>query len=229
MPNQPFYPSREGNQLQWFINLKMKIPTYYTECDISVARQAKLQLVFDWLIWAWGDFISTRRQDGVTATAWKNALANSPSSATATPPMPTPVTPPAGTPFFGMLTWLMNEIARWKRADGYTNAIGQDLGIVGAAPIVHNGPPVFTVDVMGNNHVDLGFALYGHDAVSIQSMVQGDTDFANVGSDSSAPYSDTRPVKTAGLAEWRDYRGCWMDNDVPTLDYGPTIRALVQG
>jgi hypothetical protein len=50
MANQPFFPNREGDQLQWFINLKSKTPTYYTECDISLARQAKLQLVLDWLI-----------------------------------------------------------------------------------------------------------------------------------------------------------------------------------
>ncbi len=197
MPNQPFYPNREGDQLVWFTNLQTKIATYYTQLDVTTARQPKIQL----------------------AT----------STASAAPPTPPTLTPPAGTPFFGMLTFLFNEIALWKRASGYTPPIGQDLAIVGAAPVAHTDPPALTGATMGNNNVQLAFTLYEHDGVSIQSTVQGESGFSNLATDTSSPYNDTRPVKVAGQAEWRDYRACWLDNDVPNLDYGPVIRVLVQG
>jgi hypothetical protein len=40
---------------------------------------------------------------------------------------------------------------------------------------------------------------------------------------------DNRPVKTAGQAEWRDYRACWWDADEATLAFGPVLRVLVNG
>ncbi len=88
---------------------------------------------------------------------------------------------------------------------------------------------MLTGDTMGNNNVQLAFALYEHDGVSIQSQVQCESGFSNLATDSSSPYNDTRPVKVAGQAEWRDYRACWYDNDTASLDYGPVIRVLVQG
>jgi hypothetical protein len=66
-----------------------------------------------------------------------------------------------------MLTWLFEEIAHWKKAEGYT--------------------------------------------------------------DTTSPYTDTRPVKTAGQAEWRDYRACWWDGDTASMAFGPVVRVLVNG
>ena len=35
MANQPYYPTREGDQLTWFTNLQSKIGTYYTPLDTT--------------------------------------------------------------------------------------------------------------------------------------------------------------------------------------------------
>src|SRR6266404_6380141 len=117
MANQPFYPGREGDQLLWLNNLSSKIAAYFTALDISAARQAKIQLALTWLIWAWQIYLPARRQDAPAATAWRNQLATGTSDASinTAPPTPAELTPPAGTPFFGMLTWLFEEIARWKK------------------------------------------------------------------------------------------------------------------
>src|SRR5438094_7361539 len=146
MPNQPYFPKREGDQLLWLTNLKSKIASYYTALDINATRQAKLDLSLTWLIWAWQIYLPARRQDAPAATAWRNELATGASDATTStlPPAPAALTPPAGTPFFGMLTWLFEEIARWKKAEGYTDTIGQNLGIVGAATVAHTDPPALS-------------------------------------------------------------------------------------
>ena len=231
MSNQAFFPNREGDQLQFFANIQSKIAGYFTALDVNALRQAKLLLVLEWLIWTWGTYMPTRRQDAPTATSYRNQLATGTSDASTNVAVPLPgvVTPPAGTPFFGMVTWLFEEIARWKKAEGYTDTIGNDLGIIGSAPVAHPAPPVLTGKNLGNNNVELSFTLYEHDAVKIQSMVQGENAFTDLATDSSSPYNDTRPVKTAGQAEWRDYRACWYDNDTATLAYGPVVRVLVQG
>jgi hypothetical protein len=231
MANQPYYPSREGNQLLWFDNIRTKIAAYFTALDISLARQAKIQLVLTWLIWAWQTYLPARRQDAPAATSWRNQLATGTGDAStnAAPPTPAALTPPVGTPFFGMLTWLFEEIARWKKTEGYTDTIGQDLGIVGAAPVAHTDPPVLSQGVVGLNSVELTFPIYEHGGVYLESMVQGDSVFAFLATDSASPYLDTRPVKTPGQAEWRDYRACWWDNDTASMVFGPVLRVLVNG
>ena len=231
MPNQPYYPTREGDQLAFFTNIQSKIANYYTALDISDARKAKLTLTLNWLIWTWQTFLPSRRQDAPAATAWRNQLATGTNDAAvnAAPPTPALLTPPAGTPYFGMLTWLFEEIVRWKAAEGYTDTIGQALGIIGSTATAHTDPPTLTTGDVAQNSVELLFNLYEHDGIRIDSHVQGDAGFTFLANDTASPYIDTRPVKTPGQAEWRDYRACWWDKDVATMAFGPVLRVLVQG
>ena len=155
MANQPFYPTREGDQGLWFTNIQSKIGSYYAALDISAARQAKLAVVLPWLIWTWQTYLPARRADAPAATSWRQQLANGSSDATTNtlPPVPVALTPPAGTPFFGMLAWLFGEIARWKNAEGYTDTIGADLGIVGSVGAAHPAPPALFAGPVAQNSV----------------------------------------------------------------------------
>lgn len=231
MANQPFFPGREGDQTQWFGNVQSKVAGYYTPLDISTARQAKLTLTLNWLIWTWQTYMGARRPEGLAATAWRNNLATGTPdpAASAAPPVPATLTPPTSTPYFGMLTWLFEEVARWKTAEGYTDTIGLDLGVIGAEATPHTAPPALTEDATALNRVDLGFVLHEHDGVWIQCLRAGDAGYTDVGSDTAAPWVDTRPVKVAGTPEWRDYRACWWDNATPTMNFGPVLRVIVNG
>ncbi len=231
MPNQPYFPTREGDQLKFFTTIQSKIASYYGPLDISAARQAKLTLALTWLIWAWQTYLPARRQDAPAATSWRNALATGTSDASTdtTPPQPAALTPPAGTAFFGMLTWLFEEIARWKAAEGYTDTIGKDLGIIGAAATQHTDPPVLTLGGVSGTNVELDFTLHEHTGIWLESQRQGDPAFAFLATDTASPYLDNRPLKTPGQPEWRDYRACWWDNDTATLAFGPVLRVIVGG
>ena len=231
MANQPFFPKREGDQSLWFTNIDTKVANYYTDLEISTTRQTKLTLVLNWLIWTWHIYLPARRIDPLAATSWRQQLAGGTSDATTNtaPPMPAALTPPTGTPFFGMLTWLMEEIARWKKAEGYTDTIGADLGIVGAAAMAHTDPPELWVGNVAQNSVELGSNIFEHDGVWIESQRQGDAGFAFLATETGIPYVDNRPVKTAGQAEWRDYRACWWDGNQASLNFGPVLRVLVNG
>lgn len=217
MANQPFFPAREGDQTLCFSNIQTKIATYYTTLDISTARQAKLTLTLAWLIWTWQIYAPTRRPEGPAATKWRSDIATgTPDPAvSAAPPVPASLTPPTGTPYFGMLTWLFEEIARWKTAEGYTPTIGKDLGVIGAEATPHTAPPELTQGDLALNRVELGFVLHEHDGVWIQCLRAGDAGYSDVGSDTGSPWVDTRPVKAPGTPEWRDYRACWWDNSTP--------------
>jgi hypothetical protein len=106
----------------------------------------------------------------------------------------------------------------------------QDLGIVGSAPQPHTDPPFLIEGNVGQNSVELTFTLYEHTGIWLESQRQGDTaPFTFLATDTASPYHDTRPVKTPGEAEWRDYRACWWDNDTPSMQWGPIRRVLVNG
>ena len=229
MANQPFFPSKEGDQAFFFNNIKAKIAGYYTRLDIGTARQAKIQLVLAWLIWTWQTFMPTRRADGPAATAWRNQLiyGEANPAVSAEPPVPVELTPPTGTPFFGMLSWLFEEIGRWKKAEGYVDTIGMDLGIIGSVAQQHTDPPQLTLGTLAQNIVELLFCTYEHGGVWIECQRQGETAFSFLATDTGSPYVDNRPLKVPGLAEWRDYRACWWDNDSATLVFGPTLRVVV--
>ena len=231
MKNQPYFPKREGDQLPWFVNLQMKFGGYAATLEISTDRQAKLALVLAWLVWTWQTYMPLRRADALAATKWRDQLAygTSDDATNTTPPQPMPISPTIGIAFFGMLTWLFEEIGRWKKAEGYTDTIGADLGLVGHAAIVHADPPALTAGPVAQNSVELDFTLYEHDGVWIESQRQGEGGFTFLSTDTGSPYVDNRPVKVAGQAEWRDYRACWWDGDVASYAFGPVLRVLVNG
>ena len=231
MANQPYYPTREGDQIKWFANIQSKIANYFTTLDINAARQAKIQLALTWLVWTWQTYLPARRNDAPAATAWRNNLdtGTSDASTNTNPPAPPALAPPAGTPFFGMLTWLFEEIGRWKSAEGYTDTIGQDLDIVGAAASAHTDPPSLSQGAVAQNSAELDFNLYEHTGLWIESQRQGETAFTFLATDTASPYIDNRPVKTPGQAEWRDYRACWWDSDTASMAFGPVLRVLVNG
>jgi hypothetical protein len=76
--------------------------------------------------------------------------------------------------------------------------------------------------------VELLFNLYEHDGIWIESQRQGETAFSFLATDTGSRYVDNRPVKTAGPAEWRDYRACWWDDEA-TLAFSPVLHVLVTG
>ena len=231
MANQPYWPKREGDQGLMLTNIQTKIPKYYTDLEISTTRQAKLTLVLAWLIWAWQIYLPSRRTDPTTATKWRQQLASGTSDETTktTPPLPAELTPPAGTPFFGMLSWLFEEIARWKKAEGYTDAIGADLGVIGAAAVAHTDPPALWPGDVAQNSVEICTNFYEHDGAWLESQRQGETAFTFLAIETTSPYVDNRPVKTPGQAEWRDYRACWWDSNAASYAFGPVLRVLVNG
>jgi hypothetical protein len=93
----------------------------------------------------------------------------------------------------------------------------------------HTAPPDLTAGAIAQNSVELLFTLYEHTGLWLESRVQGEADYSFLATDTASPYLDTRPVKTAGQAEWRDYRACWWDNDTASKQWGPVLRAMVNG
>lgn len=220
MKRQRYYPSIIAEQGAWNGNFADKLAQYIAFLALSPTAAAAISADARYLQYTlnqWLQDVRTFSQASTQALAQLesgtgsapyalptfSAPALPPGDATATPPIPAtvPVAP-------GALNRIFDFVQMIKRSPGYTDAIGQDLGIVGSEDTtVHNAPDYNLVTEMGTGCqcVKVRFKKYGHYAVSIYSK-RGGTDWELLGIDSASPYEDDRPLLVAGQPEIREYR-----------------------
>lgn len=109
---------------------------------------------------------------------------------------------------------------RVKAATGYTNAIGQQLGIIGEEDTtdLSTSAPTLTGKLItlpsGLIVAEIGFDKSISDGVKIFSRRGSETAFTPLAIDTSSPYVDNRPNLGAG-PETRQYQAVYMLNDEP--------------
>ncbi|MES2706903.1 MAG: hypothetical protein V4726_09910 [Verrucomicrobiota bacterium] len=236
MANQPYYPNREGDQLTWLTNLQTKIPDHYTALGIGGDRQLKLGLTLSWLVWTWGTFLPSRRKDAPAATAWRNQLASGSSDASSTPvqpPVPATLPPPSGLPYFGMLTWLFEEIVRWKSAEGYNETIGRSLAIIGAsqsAPDLTTLQPRLSATASGGS-VKITWSWQGWstflDLLEITVDRSDGKGFVPLAFDTTPNYEDTAPYPATPV-KW-SYKAIYRVADHQVGQWSAPISVTVGG
>ena len=142
-----------------------------------------------------------------------------------THPLPVPPnfdhTPEACPP--GALTRLANLIQRIKLSDGYTDAIGQDLGIISTQDTTAHPVTELTVAVernAGQERVKILFTKYEHHGISLESRRNNGTwEFLCIAM--SKPCYDERALLDAAIPEIREYRASWWDNGSANGDFCP--------
>ena len=103
---------------------------------------------------------------------------------------------------------------RAKKADGYTPAIGHDLGIIGADVPFNPGTykTVLSAKVQPGK-VCISFTKKGVDGVNMYARKKGETDWVNLGFVGYSPFGDKRPLSVAGTAEVRQYMAIGVMKD----------------
>src|ERR1044071_7153284 len=103
----------------------------------------------------------------------------------------------------GVLPRLRNRIQRIQLSPNYTEAIGLELGIVGAeggGPSAPAAQPKPTLKARSNGPgtVQVDFSKEKFDGVFIESRRAGETGWQSLGLDNYSPYIDDRPPLEAG-------------------------------
>jgi hypothetical protein len=215
-------PVRESDRLVWLQNFNLKIGLYVGTASITAGD---VTLVGNWLAtYLWiinrAEQIRTVSQD---LTTWKSIFADGPEGAAlgAFPTAPVyPATPPLFTPTAGMFLQLVRMAERIRNSAGYTQAIGEDLGIV--PPGGGGGPlpdPVIELIALPNSEVRVNWVKGRADSIIIESQRAGETTWTLLGTDSSSPYLDSRAPLVAGQPEVRRYRVRYVVNDEPVGNY----------
>ena len=192
MPTSDYIPHARGDYRAWLLNLKTRIPTIGATLGLAAGVITAIQTACTAQI---------ALIDAITAaeTALQGAQAAELTGRTNTD-----------------LT-LREAIGDWKRLTPWTNDIAAQLQAVGTStpfdPLTYK--PTFKVSIVAGE-IRIDFKKRGVDGVAIYERLAGQTGWNRIGTDTSSPYIDGRPLATAGVAETREYmlRGMIKDTEI---------------
>jgi len=215
---QIFYlPNGDAQRGTWFSNFTTKLPTYKTKFGITVGMLASNTADTQCFLYALLMVAAGKTFEHNCAT-YKTALRNGPADPlvadipvfTAPADAPTPVAP-------GIFIRLSALVRVIKNHPAYTEAIGKDLGIVGAEYAAKSTEdeqkPLLKTKIAGG-FVQLKYVKGDTDGVKIESKRGTETSFALLDKVTKSSYSDERPNLIALQSEQRAYRCWYMKGDV---------------
>ena len=227
MKRQVYYPSRIGDQVNWLDNYSVKLPLYGTTLGVVAGDVTASVNDAKWSNYVLGTWLSAVRNFSPSTTdAVDDVLIGQGNAAVVLPTFTAPALPAGVTAALpGTLTRIFTLIAKMKLSANYTEAIGTDLGIVGAVvgntPGVNPVPRVLTELLQGNGAqtVKITFFKYGHMGVYIESRRGANGVWEFLAIDTESPYLDERPLLAAGQPEVREYRLRFWDKGTPNGDW----------
>ncbi len=228
MKRNDYYPNALPERPEWHQNFAAKLLIYGPTLTLTTSQVNNG--VADNLILAYGlgEWISNVREFAPACTASLTDLATGTGGdpfvfiAYNAPPLPTlPVGITAVLP--GALDRTFALVKVIKGMPGYTEAIGIDLGIVGAEATTDALHPTFTLKAEGAgsggcNCVKIRHVRYGHYAVAVYSK-RGTGDFELLGISAEAVFMDERPLLVPGQPEIRQYKERFWDAGTENGDW----------
>jgi hypothetical protein len=120
-------------------------------------------------------------------------------------------------------------VSRIKASNGYSESIGQDLGIIGTATDVDldNSKPTLKGEVFPG-YVRISFSKKPFSGVAIYTRLKGSTGWAFLARDTYSPYDDNRPLVN-GQSEIREYMAIGLDGDNEVGQQSDIISAVFGG
>lgn len=224
---EPWYPTRESDLPPWHTTYAAALATHGVTLEIDPADQLAADNNRD-MIELLVDAALEYKNNLSEVVAYKNEVFYGPAG-----PLPaTPTVPGAIVPVIGALAGVEARtralVQQIKAHDNYTEAIGQDLGVIGAEP----PPPAEIkpegdVTAMPNFQAVIAFLKGQYDGVDIESQVGSETTWMHIAFDGFSPYTDTRPPQTPNTPEERRYRLRYRLNDAPVGLYSDTLTVTV--
>jgi hypothetical protein len=226
MAKTSFMPKDESGRRVWLGNFSAKLPT--DGPTVGVTADEITQTAADYLYF--GYVCDARNQHTKTThdwTAYKTAL----SKGTALGDMPTTpalgAPPPAVPP--GIFTRASALAARIKKHPAYTEAIGQDLGIIGAEQVIdyNSLKPVLDVTIQAG-HPNVGWTKQGTDGLELW-VDRGTGTFAFLAFATVPDYLDTQVLPAPGAsAVWR-YKAIYRVADEQVGQWSDVVSISVMG
>lgn len=221
MKRQVFYPARLTAQVGWHDNFSSKLGGYAAALGLAAGVITAAVADSRWIMHVLGSWLAQVRAFAPACTDAVREVMGGEGEDPFVLPVFTPPALPAGVAAVppGALERIFALVQIIKNSAGYTEAIGTDLGIVGAEDTAENPAPKFTLKVKDAEEcqcVRIGITRYDHMGVHIESRRGGPGaawEFLTVAT--SRSYMDERPLLVAGQPEIREYRMRFWDDGAP--------------
>jgi hypothetical protein len=227
MAKDAFLPRTEPGKRKWLTNFSAKLATYAATVGVTpaeVTQAAADSLFFNYVCDAHDQHSKTTRD----WTAFKNAAAggNAMGVLPTTPALPP--APPAVPPnIFGRNSALA---ARIKKHPAYTEAMGQDLGIIGAEQTIDytSLKPVLQI-ILQAGHPVLGWRKQGMDSLELWVDRGDGKGSVFLAIDSVPDYTDTAALPASGASAVWKYKGIYREADAQVGQWSDVATTTVMG
>ncbi len=225
MPEKPF-PKSELDINVLLQGLADKLPGYSVQLDLSAGDLTALAdnaANFNYLV-----NISQQVSDSRQAFSdFKNDMFyGEPGFSPALPTFPTITTPNTRTS--GIVPWLRALLKRIKAAPGYTEQMGEDLGLIidNPTPLVPGDiVPELKITALTDDQIEIKFSKQGLDALRVDWRPAGTEDWLMAGVFTSSPaiYQHNSPGKNPQSIE---LRGRLLQKNNPVSQYSPIYQVV---
>lgn len=233
MTRQAYYPVRVADQILWLENLRNKLGGHAATLGLPAGKSDAAIADARWLVYTLGSWLPAVREWQKSCTAAAEAAQSGEGAAALVLPVFVPPVLPAGVvPCLpGALNRIFNTIGDIKASDTYTDAIGQDLGLIGAAktpPDLTSLQPQIKVSLSGNK-VELDWNWGGNSAYLDQCELQVDrgTGWQVLTFDTTPGYTDSTPFP-ATPTKWK-YRAIYRVDDQQVGVWSAEVGVTVGG
>ncbi len=227
-----YIPDKENEKNVWLNNMASKLPQYAAKYGITIAEVDDLNAsaaAFGY----WLNYHSEYDKYCKKLTAYKSELLNgvkvsgSNSLAPAAPVFaaaPLTVAP-------AILSRARSLVQRIKKHTNYTDADGQDLGIIGATQIIDLNAvkPNVTYKLVQGGKPELKWTKAGFEAVRIYFDTTGTGAWTLLAQASYSSYVDKSPLPASGQSIVRSYRIIYVHKDEEVGNYSNIVQVTVTG
>jgi hypothetical protein len=223
MRRQPFFPKAISDRPEWFHKYLTELPVANGVLGLAAADVAATVADAKFLEYASGAWLTASRDFGPACTSALEGLYSGAGGAAFVLPVFTVPALPAGVVAVpaGALDRIFAYVQVIKANPNYTEAIGLQLGIVGAEDSTENPVPTFTLKVERGDSsevVKIIFRKYGRPGVAIYCR-RGGGAWELLAIDLASPYLDARPLLAPGVPETREYRLQYYEAEAPVGDF----------
>lgn len=198
-----YLPSNDAELLIWLRNFNTKAAMYGNDLGLSTKDLSEFDAQSNSLSEAVQD-VATKKEEVAKSVAFKNEQRTS------------------------FLNRLRKEIARIKAHKNYTEAIGQELGIIGSKrsfdPATFKPKP--KADVSGGM-VRIKFQKKGIDGVNVYRRRKGEVEWQFRARDNNSPYEERIQLENPAVPEHWEYRLIGVIKDVEIGQPSDVVEVIV--
>jgi hypothetical protein len=225
----PFIPNNDAEFVNWLISFDQKLASHSATLGISAAEQAALHQDGLWMQFAvlQADLF---KAESAERTTYKQTLRKGPVGTPVTPfPDLGTITLPASSPVApGIESRVRALVQRLKNHPNYTEAIGQDLGIIPPAvtpPEIVK--PTGKADPIPGCCAQVNFLKGSFTGVAVESRRSNQSEWEPLGIKHKPTFVDSRPPLTPNQPEVRSYRLRYISGDDQIGEWSDVFSATV--